>query len=1054
MSVGSIIMRRRAPSLGGDGRRNVSSLAPPRGRSVPPPLSCSDRARRHLRSSTSSVKNPSSLPSSSGNSRLSSREGEKRINSSSRFRQCKADSYSSSREGSRSLLRDDPFRRAVLRKRGVKNVDSSPHLQDTRRRSGLRRGSSTSFTRVSEGCHNDDISLDDQRLEKKVQQRTRRRRGLGSSHSHSSPSSLPSLSTAHAASSSDGSSSSSSSDPTSSDEGENFSKSKNFLSPAVDESSLSLKTKSTTSCDLGSEKGLDSCCRGNSGGSTVRLPVITAPKRRSAYGPNMSVHDKIDFLIRSGVCTPTLVNNTEEVHTLSICGQFAGENHEAMIRDADRVRQYQQAISWRESPSNPGKPFVSGRRVLEIGTGPMCLLSFNAAFSGASSVFAVEASLPSYERAKRLVKVLGADETIDVVYGHSKAIPEEAFRMKEPEIVIHEILGDFASQEGVADVLYDLHRKLGYRPRSIPYVAESLICPVAFPEPSHFLYPARDYPERTIVSPSRVLLQSVKLRFNTLNLSDEMKAFECLRFEEDLEPQLDQQRILSFTIRRDDYLAGLLACIRVEIFPGHYFGTFRCGETDSWYTSIILLPEEVWVCEGDIVEVYTRSDMRNYQTATVSTSSYYYRLKKKRDENTKSQSQNPSPTKNMNDSKKRISSLPSTSSVSTAASSQTEEEEKILHLHDENKSEKKSSGEVKLERLETDHMMNEKHENSVYSKIQGDGENQKTPKSFMFSVKERQKEEDREKQRKRRNSVEILSGDGEDNSSENDQHLTIRHNDRSYRKGRACRRCGDRNNDLRATEILKEERQEEKEEETKKEEEQYRRFGSRPKHSKNAKTNTKPPHIISIISDSEEDEGGNSREDEEDNEVLSRSVPSGGKEKPHGKGSPSFISSASCCSHRMAGSTTASSNKSRKEEDEEVKEGRSGTNRRLMKEEECRKRKRQRNEENKPERKTLMCVSKPTYFFRVRIWRPLSNSVSTTRRMDGECSLSGKERLRRKKRNLKQRGNEEEEDEEERELIKEFDMIEVSYEEQAPVIAGAQRRYTSHPYGEDSLKLF
>lgn len=107
-----------------------------------------------------------------------------------------------------------------------------------------------------------------------------------------------------------------------------------------------------------------------------------------------------------------------------------------------------QAISWRNSALNPGKPFVSGRRVLEIGTGPMCLLSFNAAFSGASSVLAVEASLPSYERAKRLVKVLGADETIHVVYGHSKAIPGEAFRMKKPEVVIHEILGDFASQEG------------------------------------------------------------------------------------------------------------------------------------------------------------------------------------------------------------------------------------------------------------------------------------------------------------------------------------------------------------------------------------------------------------------------------------------------------------------------------------------------------------------------------------------------------------------------------------------------------------------------------
>lgn len=397
--------------------------------------------------------------------------------------------------------------------------------------------------------------------------------------------------------------------------------------------------------------------------------------------------------------------------------------------------------------------------------------------------------------------------------------------------------------------------------------------------------------------------------------------------------------------------------------------------------------------------------MRNYQTATVSTSSYYHRLKKKKDENTKSPSQNTNPEKHMNKTKKRLSSLPSTSSsssVSTTASSQTEEEQTVLHLHDETKSEKKSGREPKAERLNTVHMMNTND--------------------------------------KKTHSVEILSDDDGDNSTGDDQHLTSSH-ERSCRRGRAYGRCTGRYS-LGATEKMKEVRRE-KEDEKKKGEQRSRRSDSRPKHSKNARKSTKPP-IISIVSDSE-DESENPRKDHaEENE--SSSPPLGEKEKAHGRNSPSFISSASC-SPGMTRSTTAPSDKNRKG-DEEVK-GRIETDAGLMNEEECRTRKRQRNEEGK----TLMSVSKPTYFFKVRIWRPLSSSLSTRRRTDGEGSLSGGGRPRRKK-NPKQKVNEEEDDEDERELIREFDLIEVSYEEQAPVIAGAQRRYTSHPYGEDSLKLF
>lgn len=56
----------------------------------------------------------------------------------------------------------------------------------------------------------------------------------------------------------------------------------------------------------------------------------------------------------------------------------------------------------------------------------------------------------------------------------------------------------------------------------------------------------------------------------------------------------------------------LWLAFQIEIYPGQFFGTFRNGETDSWYTSLVLLPEEANVEPGDVVTVESCADMRNY----------------------------------------------------------------------------------------------------------------------------------------------------------------------------------------------------------------------------------------------------------------------------------------------------------------------------------------------------------------------------------------------------------------------------------------------------------
>ncbi|KAL8274714.1 hypothetical protein Esti_001429 [Eimeria stiedai] len=333
-------------------------------------------------------------------------------------------------------------------------------------------------------------------------------------------------------------------------------------------------------------------------------------RRTSAYPPGWTLHQKLDLLLKLGIVAMTEINDSEEVHTLSICGQFAEENHMAMLQDSDRVSHYRKAMHWRGDPSSGGRKLVEGKRVLEIGTGPICLLSINAVNAGAAHVVALEASRPSHCRAKKFVEAIGMSHMIDVVQGYSKRVPREIF--KKPQLIIHEIIGDFASQEGVADAILDVQQRTGTHPLSIPYGAETLVCPARLPEPEHFLYPAHSYQGRSILSPRRILLQSVRLNTSHLLLSEGYQAFETLHFQESMDKQMEQKKTLHFTITKPGSMAGLLAVIKIEIYPGQFFGTFRNGETDSWYTSLVLLPEEVNVEPGDRVTLETCADLRNY----------------------------------------------------------------------------------------------------------------------------------------------------------------------------------------------------------------------------------------------------------------------------------------------------------------------------------------------------------------------------------------------------------------------------------------------------------
>uniref|UniRef100_A0A3B0MM74 Uncharacterized protein n=1 Tax=Theileria annulata TaxID=5874 RepID=A0A3B0MM74_THEAN len=456
--------------------------------------------------------------------------------------------------------------------------------------------------------------------------------------------------------------------------------------------------------------------------------------RKPSWPDNFALSDKVDYFISNKIADTTEFRN-KEPNTLSICGQFALQNHEAMVADTDRVHYYRAAIFWTGHSSvsdntmdntvknitskhlistvdlvntegstttsttsddnsqiddnetvfvdttyesldlnsfttttntsditntveNTGKSvesdvsnlnlihtnnnngkeyYCSGKRILEIGTGPMCVLAMNALKAGARYVDALEVSVHASRLAGKLMAAYGFDNVIRVFNTHSKLFVfdqneyfgedcrfgEDLLLPSTPpyDMIISEILGDFASQEGVADVFLDLQRRILFENKrfinsvkSIPSRVSTLFVPSFFPDSSNIINKSSSDSEMTIFSPSKKMLQSVGMRIDNLPACEEWLPLEHLNLEEWMLPQMCQHYLNLFTVSTYGNLAGLLVGIDVEIRPGEHFGT-RYGQCESWYTNFLLLDKEYTVFKGDLVLVNSIANLTNYTKA-------------------------------------------------------------------------------------------------------------------------------------------------------------------------------------------------------------------------------------------------------------------------------------------------------------------------------------------------------------------------------------------------------------------------------------------------------
>ena len=134
---------------------------------------------------------------------------------------------------------------------------------------------------------------------------------------------------------------------------------------------------------------------------------------------------------------------------------FDPSAYRAMRDDPSRTPLFRKALGDRLAAAEGG---AASQTVLDLGTGPYALFAIMAAEQGAGKVYAVEANKDIAESARAAIKDAGFEKVITVLEGFSTEInlPEN----EKADLVVAEIVGSIATEEGAYATILDAHKRL------------------------------------------------------------------------------------------------------------------------------------------------------------------------------------------------------------------------------------------------------------------------------------------------------------------------------------------------------------------------------------------------------------------------------------------------------------------------------------------------------------------------------------------------------------------------------------------------------------------
>jgi len=328
-------------------------------------------------------------------------------------------------------------------------------------------------------------------------------------------------------------------------------------------------------------------------------------------------------------------------------GTLGGEStvcfdHQALVTDETRVAPYAAAI----------RGVAAGRKVLDIGTGPVCFLARLCLRAGASEADAVESSDTSVQRAVEcfraeakghtserflpdwaMLKVASLEEGEEVhvtvengTHGTNgtngtaqklrllRGLSTELPLPKGYNMLVHEIMGDMAGNEDAALVLHDIHERGLLAPDCVvvPRSSSTLLAPTDVLKRSTMetlIHRLGHCGDATITPRTRYSAR----RFPPSALLAKPQALEFLDFQKG--PELFQQRNLEFRTSREGFLDGVHMHLHVDLDDSNCIDVLdahsKPDEDSSWNTLYLrLLAEPVHLSADSRVLCRCTADLR------------------------------------------------------------------------------------------------------------------------------------------------------------------------------------------------------------------------------------------------------------------------------------------------------------------------------------------------------------------------------------------------------------------------------------------------------------
>ena len=236
---------------------------------------------------------------------------------------------------------------------------------------------------------------------------------------------------------------------------------------------------------------------------------------------------------------------------------FDPSAYAAMRDDPARTPLFRKSLQARLEASPPESQIV-----VDLGTGPFALFAIMAAELGAKKVYAIEANPAVAAYARQTIRKQGWEDVVTVLEGFSTdvTLPEKA------DIIVAEIVGSVASEEGAYATILDAHQRLLKNPTDpqnwIPNRIQTWAAPASYTLHNLFRPPEFDW--------TKIATEPVRFNCRDLGLAllDDPQCVEDISFADIGAVQALRTTRLRFTASAE----------RMEENTQNFIGEYRKGK--------------------------------------------------------------------------------------------------------------------------------------------------------------------------------------------------------------------------------------------------------------------------------------------------------------------------------------------------------------------------------------------------------------------------------------------------------------------------------------------